>query len=191
MVSGAVVDYNITLGASEVESLTCRVKVNVADRAYYLGGLCVGYMNDVDYLKLDGETVQKTTNPVGNSAWTEVIMPKHVKDVTNTDGALGGEYDTCYQRATPIKLSEWDYVELQFTMAADSTGCAETALSTSNTTADAAWFIVKDSAYGESADGTISSGIADKGVEQRDVGLDETEASPQGLKAGATFYCIA
>ena len=157
-----LVDYNISLGASAAEQLTCRVKVNAADNSYMLKGLCVGYINDVDYLRLEGETEQFTSNPVGNSAWSEVIVPKHVKDGVNTDGGLTAEYDICYTRADAIRLSEWDWVKLQFTMAADSTGCGFIADGLANSTADMAWMIVKDEAYGEGADGTISAGIADK-----------------------------
>lgn len=188
----AMVDYNITLGSDATEQLTCRIKNNVADRAYDLGGICIGYTNDVDYLRIEGESEIFTNNPVGNNAWSPVIMPKHMSDATVTDGNLAVEYDVCYERADPIRLSEWDWVKIQFTMAADTTGCAALAdgvAIVSNSTADLAWFLVKDKAWGEGADGRMYYGLADRGTNERDVGLAESVSSPAGQQSGVTWYC--
>lgn len=183
-------DYNVTLGASATEQITCRVKNNVADRAYDLKGVCIGYMNDVDNMVLEGETVTFTDNPVGNNIWTKITKPKHISEATVTDGRLSVEYDVCYERADAIRLSEWEWVKLQFTIEASSTGCAAVAATTlANDTVDLAWILVKDAGWAEGTDGLMYYGIADKGTNERDVGLDETESSPAGLNSGAEFYC--
>jgi len=181
-------DYDIVLGADAEKTIYCKLKTNVADNAYDLGAICVGYMNDLDQLDLIRETKTDTDNPVGDNTWSSMTMPKHVAD-TELAAAEGAKtYKKCYQRASVLRLSEWDSVTLQFTIGCDATGCATTQTSASQ---DAAFVMAKDAAWAKDQFGYHKYGIADATVSEADVGMDETDNSPLGKSTGFVIEGIS
>lgn len=171
-------DYSLSLGADEETLISAKLKVGASDVAYQLKAIGVFYENDVDNLE-----------PV-SADWVKVTMPDEIKDAvlthtndTSTD--FTGDYDAVYvykpNTNEVIDLHEWDSYELPFVLTAGSTD------PTANT-GDVAGIIALDGAWEEGQDGNMYFDFYkhDTNEKASDVGLDETETSPEGLQIGFT-----
>jgi hypothetical protein len=170
-------DYSISLGASQTESVQIELQTAVANREYHLKAICTYAFGDVSEFKL-----------VEGGDWTEVAMPKEIKDATltqvnDTGSSLTGSYDRCYvyKEGTTevIKMPSW--AKKSFNFVVESSTVDPTA-----NTGDVFGAIFMDGSWAKGKDGKIYFDFYrhDDNGRVSEVGVAETEASPQGLDIG-------
>lgn len=169
-------DYSLSLGADEETLITAKLKVGASDNSYQLKAIGVFYNNDVDNLE-----------PVG-SDWVKVTMTDELKDavvtqVNDSSTSFTGDYDAVYvykpNTNEVVNLQEWESYDIPLVITAGSTD------PTANT-GDFAGIIALDGAWEEGQDGNMYFDYYKHDTNEKvsDVGLDETETSPQGLEIG-------
>ena len=190
-------DYNLSLGADQKKVIDCRLKVNTADKAIAVGGIAVLYQNDVEDV-----TVQSIQgNYIGDSplvdrnyylqktsySFSSAAVPKHMKSLTFTSNLIkGSAWNDLYILENKPVLREWEELSIRIVVDTSST---DPTFAT-DTTADLLCLLVKDWAPFESKDRSVKWGVADDSDSQADVGLDETDNSPQGKQSGVCIQVI-
>ena len=126
-------DYDITLGANEETSFFCKLKVNTADKSYYITSIAVGAYNDIDDVRLVAfDKAVGWTPTEAQKSFSVGYLPKflsHASISNETGGSTTNVtgYDRVYVLDEPILLHEWDEVQFEFTIEAGSTDPANNA----------------------------------------------------------------
>lgn len=195
-------DYNLTIGAGETKKIYCKLRVAAANKATALGGVAVLYQNDIKKVTLTSVTVEsvKPTNQrlvdrpyylsSGKSFnFAKGSVPEHMKSLTFASSLIKGDsWSNIYLLEEPPVLVEWE--ELRFDFTVEAKEGSDPTFSTSSSTADVFCILVKDWAPYESTDRSVKWGIADDTSNEADVGLDETDNSPEGKQVGACIQGI-
>lgn len=192
-------DYNLSLGADQVKTIECRLSVNTADKAIAVGAIGVLYQNDVEDVKLlsvQARDVSGTAplvsknyylKPATSYKFKTGAVPKHMKSLTFDSSLVkGSAWNDIYMLEDHPVLREWETLSIKFSVDTSSTDPTYA----TDSTADLLCLIVKDWAPYESKDRSVKWGIADDTDSQADVGLDETDNSPQGKQSGVCIQVI-
>lgn len=176
-------DYNISIGADGTETFTCKIRNAGANKGIILGGLCLGYDNNATTFRLlsEGDKKNIPEEYLVGGAWSPLTIPKHVASVKTTVGSHS--YKACYSRDKPLVIPEWGYVYLNF-----EAGCTSDCVNTdTQASQNVLMFVIKDHGWALGEDGFPYAGIADRTINEADVGVDETETSPQGKDTGTVI----
>ena len=182
-------DYTVgAMGANSDLSIYVKEKLDSANKAYNFCGWGVFlFKNVTDVVPQDLE-----------STYTEVTAPQHMSGLDvqiNTTSSSGGSVTQSgsyrfYKTSSPILMHEWDSIKEQFVV---ETGTNDPLHDTGpGTQTDAKYFngfaiLSKDCAYARGDDGKVYLDIYQHDTTQADVGMAETEISPQGKQTGAVF----
>jgi len=168
-------DYSMTLGANQEETFFLELQNTDSESLYQVGAICVFWNNDIAEVTVESD------------GWTKVDMPKSIRDasisIANDAGtAFTMDYDQCYVPSKPIQLHEWDRLKVEFKVKAGTNNPSANA-------GDSFGAIFLDSGYYKGSDGKVYLDFYTHDNEESTsaVGIDETEASPQGLQIGAAI----
>jgi len=174
-------DYDMTLGAGGEDTIYAKLKVNVANKAYQFCGWGTFTFYNISSVTVLGDDAGGT--------YTKVASPLHMSnlDVATNATATSTVYGTyTFFKRSPLLLHEWDSVKTQINVKAhasnDPNGFGPTA-----STANGFALLAKDCAYARGDDGKMYLDIYSHDTSEADVGLGETEISPQGKTAGVTI----
>lgn len=170
-------DKTTAMGASAKDQFSWEIKVNAANKAYYLGA--VGFATGTNI---------SDAYPIG-SAFKEVATPQHMKDIAiaanSTAEATQTKTYTVFELTTPKLLTEYEKYRLDFKVEAsanDPVGAPGTA------GASEVYGLAKDATYIiNPSSGVVELRIDDGTTSEADIGLAETETSPCGLQTG---FCL-
>lgn len=162
-------DADITLGQDSEESFYLKIKTNVANKAFRLGGIATLARNDIDdCYPVSGQGLTKVAVPDFLSGTISLCLnsteTQHYCNVT-------GGYDKVYKLDTPELLSEWESKKYQFTIEASSSADPAT---TTGTSSDICGVYFVDSAFERGDDGMVDDiYVHDAG--EGNAGFDENE----------------
>lgn len=189
-------DYNVSLGAAGSKTIICQFENTAANAGFVFSTVCTGYANDMTTADLQGETRSEMIdeywatkgkldeNKYSVGSWTQDIMAKHVGGSKTTIGSF--TYKACWTRDDPLVIPEYASVYLQFKIGATADPTYTATLGDE----DAVIILMKDASWSQGEDGYMDLDYYAHTDAQADVGLDETEVSPQGLQTGAVIVGI-
>ena len=174
--SNNTADYSMILGANEKTIFYAKLENRDDNSLFKLKAVCIGWNNDIDEVKLL------------NDGWTEVGMPKQIRDASvtftnDTSGTFTTDYDTCYvyKKGTTetLDLHEYDSFKGKFEVTASSTD------PTANT-GDVFYVQFIDGGYHLDASGNIVFDFYthDDNEQVTTIGVSEPITSPMGLTSG-------
>ena len=164
-------DYDITIGADGEDSFYCKLKVNVANKAYNLYAVGTLVSNDIDECEPQ------------DSVWTAIDTPKFLDGIgvgavssSDADAISDGSYNT-WILPEPILMTEWETKKYQFNFAASST---DPATNGDFKSSDMAVVCFLDGIYERGSDGNIYFDFYKHDEAESDVGVDNSEDTPVG-----------
>ena len=169
-------DYTAALGASEVDTYWWRIRNNAANKAYWLGAVGLATLTNVSYAK---------PGPESAVLFNAVSLPLHMKDVAIEVAAGSAPTVTRsynpYELKSPVRLTE--FKEFKFQIEVKAT--ANDPVASQNTSAQSGICgIAKDKAWNRGEDGKMYHTFYNITSGQEDIGLQETEVSPNGKQTG-------
>jgi len=178
-------DYNLTIGANEKVVVDCKLKVNVANTAFWLRGIATNGINTTDTVK------------VTSAGWSEGIMPTFLSSaaiatVESGQTATVQGYERVYKLASPIKLGQWQETTVRFEVKGDTTAdpvFVGVPLAT-NLMPNAVIQFLDEGTGREGATGAAFNDIATHDDAGTNLGIAEVVASPLGKLTGTVINCI-
>lgn len=177
-------DYEFDMGADDEDKLKLQFEVNVANKAFQLGAICI---------KMYEGTADTIDDVILNEAgWTETLVPNYLanavitlNDTTQTSNTTDG-YDKCYVPAAPILMSEWDYDTFEYIIQTGGTAPTEDddATPTASTLVIVGHF---DANWARGDDGVEYLDFYDHTSSEANVGLVEDLQSPLGKYSAAVI----
>lgn len=169
-------DYTVALGANQKEDFYYKLKTNVANKAFRLGGIGTLAFYNISSVY------------VTDSAYQPAFSPTFMKNIdvkvneTGTATTISKTY-TLYKLSTPLVLKNWESKETRFLVETDSTKDPDGGGGTSSF--DGFGVMAFDSTYAQATDGSMIDDVYQHVDAQSDVGLSQTVASPLGKTMGA------
>jgi len=169
-------DYEIALGANEDYTFYLKLKTNVANKMFRLGGICTIANGDVDKCDLN------------EAGWSQGLVPSFMSNTNvayNDSLALNltGGYEKCWYPSTPVDMHQWDSVKYQFLISSDSSGTDAQDGASATATGDLCIVQFLDAQWAR-GDGQMHLDVHDHSVDQSNVGLSETLTSPYQKDTG-------
>ena len=163
-------NYDIVLGADQVDVFYLKLQVNTSNVAFQLTGIATVASNDI-----------KDVEPINDQGLTKVTLPDFLNILITGDHGVGvgtnfsTGYDDLWLLDQPIMLHEWDEVKYKFTIEASST---DPATNNDPAAGDNALVCFLDGAWSRAGDGAIKYGIYQLDDSEANVGLTEEVSLP-------------
>ena len=171
------VDYTAAMAANEKASFQWEIKENGANSAFYLAA--VGLATGANITNAYPVTTDTRFDQTGR-------IVQHMKDVAIQVNSTAENTETktytVYYLTTPVLLTEFEKFKFDFKVEASATNPSGQA---GSATQNGVFGIAKDGVWErDPTTGASVFDIHDRTVNQADVGLGETEVSPNGAQTG-------
>ena len=172
-------DYTMALGANEDKQIDVKLKVNVANKMFRVGGVATCEFNDVD------DVYPVSSDFVIDHVYKDIKGDTVSADETNDDANFTC-YDEFYKLKTPVELHQWESKTWSFVVEGGST---EPNGGGGSTSLDGFALLFVDSCPAIGDDFLTHDQPYAQTTAEANVCLDETETSPYGKQLGAIVEC--
>lgn len=181
----SLADYNVTQGANEKTPVSCIVKANTANKAFWLKGVATAVSN------------HSKQAIVTDSQWSPAVVPtflsttvlQYNETATCIQNFTGG-YSKVFTVSSPIKLSQWQQTTVNFELDSGTSDPTFNSLVTGANNPSDYFIQFLDEGSGRDASGAVYNDIATRDTTGSKLGITMDVFSPLGKTTGTIIQAI-
>jgi hypothetical protein len=183
-------DWDITLGASQIDSFYLKLAENAANRAIRLGGIAMYDDGQIEkcYPK-DGQGFTSVAVPTFLSGATLYLSNGTVTGLGTANQTRSG-WEKLYKLSTPVLLNQWDSMKYQFIIDATTTDPATRLSMEGAGTSDVCGFVFLDTAYALDSNSVPQMDFYQHDIAEANIGINENVSMPVGGDFSGTIEGI-